>query len=97
MLRSIEWRDGRPVIVETPLVCSARQARLAMLQTPYRGTTLLAAVQAAVDGSKDPALQVSWEFATEWRREEPAIAEIGRALGLKDAEIDALFVTAMRL
>lgn len=80
------------------MVCSPRQARLAMLQTPYEGApSLLTAVEAAIYGSGDPALQVSWEYATEWRRNDPAIAQIGAAVGLSDGDIDALFVRAVGL
>ena len=80
------------------MVVTPRQARLAMIQTPFvEYPSLLTAVEAAIYASGDDALIVSWEYATEWRRNDPAIDMIGAALGLTDTNLDALFAKAMSL
>ena len=69
---------------------SPRQARLAMARTPYGDGTLLDAVRGAIDAAPIE-VQLAWEYSVEWRRDDPAIAQIGAGLGLSDAQIDDLF------
>ncbi|MFM9829724.1 MAG: hypothetical protein ACKVOB_13445 [Sphingomonas sp.] len=75
------------------MIVSMRQARLALL-----GAGLLDDVEAAINGIADAAArtaaQIDWEYATEVRRVSPLVASLGPALGLTDAQIDALFVAA---
>lgn len=68
-----------------------RQARLALL-----AAGLLPQVQAAVDAANG-ATKITWEYASEIDRNDPLIATLGLALGLTDAQIDALFETAATL
>lgn len=93
--------DGSPAAIlaatRAQMSCTARQARMAMAQTTHGQGTLLAAVQAAVAASNDPAVQIAWEYGTEWRRDDPLINQIGAGLGLTDTQIDALFTRAMNL
>ncbi len=79
------------------MACTPRQARLAMLATPYGAGNLLQAVEAAILTSGDQASRLAWEYATEWQRADPYIAQIGAALNLTDDAIDALFATAMAM
>lgn len=76
----------------TPI--TPRQARLAMASTPHGQGTLLQAVQTAITASANLNLQIAWEYAVEWTRGAPEIAQIGAALGLTDAQIDTLFARA---
>jgi hypothetical protein len=69
--------------------CSARQARLALL-----GAGILDSAQSAVANSGNQAMQISWEYATEWHRTDPMIDAISAALGLDGDAVDALFVRA---
>lgn len=81
--------DSDPVV---PAIVSMRQARLALLSAG-----LLANVDAAIAALPSPqreAAQIDWEYATEVRRASPLIAALGPALGLTDAQIDALFIAA---
>lgn len=71
---------------------SMRQARLALL-----GAGKLAAVDAALGSLPSPlkeAAQIEWEYAATVRRDSPLIAQLGPALGMDDAAIDALFEAA---
>lgn len=73
------------------LVCTPRQARLALTQAG-----LLAAIEAWVAAAPD-AVRIEWEYATEIRRDWPPITAAATALGLSDAQLDGLFELAMSL
>ena len=73
------------------LVCTPRQARLALTQAG-----LLAAIEAWVAAAPD-AVRIEWEYATEIRRNWPPITAAATALGLSDAQLDGLFELAMSL
>lgn len=87
------WQPYAPVIV--PSEVSMMQARLALLQTG-----LLDQVDAQIAAMTDPpriASKIRWEFATAVRRDDPLVAELGAALGLSQAQLDALFIQAATL
>lgn len=73
-----------PVVVVTP-----RQARLVLLQAGH-----LDAVEAMLAQPGNEAAQITWEYALEIRRDDALVTAIGSALGLTDAQIDALFEAA---
>lgn len=78
-----------------PASVAMRQARLALLQAGK-----LAAVDAAIAALSSPAkeaAQIEWEYATEVKRSSALVAQLAPALGLDDAALDALFVTASTL
>ncbi len=85
------WRDDRWEIVDSVIekpnsaAVTPWQIRKALNQLGLR-TSVEAAVAAADQETKD-----GWEFAQEFRRDNPLIASLGVALGKTDAEIDALF------
>lgn len=68
-----------------------RQARLALLNAG-----LLEAVDAYV-ATLPKAAQVEWEYANEIRRDHALLTQAASALGLTEAQIDALFEAAARL
>jgi hypothetical protein len=67
------------------------QARRALLDAG-----LLDAVEAAVAAATRD-VQIVWEYAPNIVRNSPFIAAMGPALGLSDAQIDALFIAARRI
>lgn len=71
-----------------PQTVSMRQARLALLEAG-----LLDTVSTAMQGAGQ-AEQIEWEYATEVRRDSALVAAMAVALGLNDAQLDALFVAA---
>lgn len=81
--------DGVPVpvfeAIPPPASISAAQARIALL-----GAGLLSAVTDAVTNA-DEATQIWFEYATEWRRDNPILAALGASLGLTSEAIDDLF------
>lgn len=79
----------------TPKAVTMRQARLALL-----GSGKLAAVDAAIALLPEPqksAARIEWEYSGEVKRHNGFVAALGPALGLSEAQIDALFVAASKL
>ena len=78
-----------------PQSVTMRQARLALL-----GAGVLSAVDAAIAALDEPArtaAQIAWEYSTEVQRSFGLVSQLAAALGLTDAQIDALFVAAAKL
>lgn len=78
-----------------PPSVTMRQARLALL-----GAGLLSSVETAIDAMSEPArsaARIEWDYSNEVQRHNGVVAALGPALGLNDAQIDALFRVASRL
>jgi hypothetical protein len=81
-----------PVI---PQAVTMRQARLALL-----GAGVLATVDAAIasmEGIEGDAARIEWEYAHEIRRDSPLVTAMSGLLGLDEAALDQLFLTASTL
>jgi hypothetical protein len=76
---------------QVPVSVWMRQARLALLSIGK-----LEDVEAAI-AQAGAAAQIEWEYAHEVRRDAGLVIGIGAALGLTEAEIDALFIHASTL
>ena len=78
-----------------PTEVTMRQARLALLAAGK-----LAGVEAAIASMPEPhktAAKIEWEYGNALQRNNPFVAQLGAALGLDAAGIDALFVEASKL
>ncbi len=95
--------DGAAVVKIPPIVppvvvpeqVTMRQARLALL-----GADMLTQVNAAVAAMPSPAgdaARIEWEFSSEVQRHRQLVAALGGILGLTDAQLDQLFITASKL
>ena len=73
------------------MVCTARQARLAL-----SSVSLLATVEGAISQASDVA-RIEWEYASTVERLSPLITELQPVLGLTDAQLDDLFDLAITL
>lgn len=83
----------RPVAI--PVSVTMRQARLALLNAG-----LLSNVTTAINALPSPekeAAQIEWEYSQEVHRDKPFVAVLATALGLTDAQLDNLFLTASTL
>lgn len=78
--------DDDPVYV--PPFVSARQARLVLLNAG-----LLANVEAMI-ATQDEATKLTWEYATEFRRDDPLLLSLAENLNLTSEEIDNFFIQA---
>lgn len=84
-----QWANNAWVAVAVmPDVVYSWQLRRALSQQGIR-----AAVEAAIIGSSQD-IQDMWQFATEYHRNHPMVAEIAAAIGKTEADIDALFILA---
>ena len=91
--------QGGPVAVEPPpqppvipKTVSMRQARLALF-----GAGKLAAVNAAVaamPGAAGEAAKIEWEYSSDVHRDKALVKALAPVLGLNDAQLDALFISA---
>lgn len=84
--------EAKPVV---PQVVTMRQARLAL-----NAAGLLASVNstiASMPGPTGDAARIEWEFSSTVERHKPLVVSLTPALGLTDAQIDALFIAAATL
>lgn len=81
-----------PPAPRRPASVTMRQARLAL-----HAAGLLSSVEAAIAALPEPdktRALIEWEYSNEVQRTNGIVAQLGPALGLNDAQLDALFVTA---
>jgi len=87
---------GTPVVATLiPQSVTMRQARLAL-----EGVGKLDDVDAAIAALSLPTrklAQIEWEYSNEVQRSNGIVSQLGPALGLTEAQIDALFVAAAAL
>jgi hypothetical protein len=79
----------------TPEQVTMRQARLALL-----GAGLLDRISPAIDALPSPQKEVArieWDYSSTVVRSRPLVAMLGQQLGMTDAQLDQLFVTAAGL
>lgn len=84
-----------PPVPVVPDSVSMRQARLALL-----GAGLLAQVDAAIASLPSPqkeAAAIEWEYAQEVQRHNGLVPAMAQALGMTEAQLDALFMQAATL
>lgn len=93
-LTTEEIESARRALV--PASVTRRQARQALLLAG-----LLDNVQPAIDSIPDPVhrgmAQIEWDDSQAFERDRPLLIQIGMALGLDDAGLDALFIHAATL
>ena len=88
--------DGSTFVEPTPVVSvpksiTPRQCRLILLQQD-----LLASVEAMI-AQQDEATRITWEFASEFKRDDPLLNQLGIALGLTQQQIDEFFIAAAQI
>jgi hypothetical protein len=86
------WSDGQIVSVPVvPASVTPRQVRLLLLQQG-----LLANVESLI-ASSDQATKITWEFASEFKRNDPLLLALAQQLGLTSEQIDAFFIAAANI
>lgn len=92
---TITWPEPPPKPVPVPQSVTMRQARLAL-----HAAGLLSGVDAAIASMQEPAKTaalIDWEYASVVERNAGLVPAMAAALGMSDADIDDLFVTAATL
>lgn len=92
-----QYHGSEPVVTVAgvPAKVSMAQARLALLAAGH-----LAEVDAAIASLTSPQKEqatIQWEYSSIVERYSPLVLQLGGALGLGDAQMDALFVAAALL
>jgi hypothetical protein len=90
-----QYTTPPPPPAPVPAEITMRQARLSLL-----GAGKLAAVDTAINAMVEPAksaAKIEWEYSNTVQRHNGFVAALGPALGLTDAQIDALFLAAQAL
>ena len=80
-----------PYVAPPPAVpqsVTPRQVRLLLLSQ-----NLLSQVEAMIAAS-DEATKITWEFASEFRRDDPLLEGLAQQLGLSNEQIDQFFIAA---
>ena len=88
-------RDRTPEERRAAMIVTSRQARLALQQQG-----LLAQLSTAIEAMQEPdksLVSIEWEYATQIERTSSWVSTMGTAIGLDDADLDALFVAAAAL
>lgn len=109
----IEWMAENPDFPVSPYVpppeptpeelrsrmpaLTARQFRLGLVAGGFNPTQVSQAIEAMPEGANKETAKIEWEYATTFNRTHPLIATVGAALGLNDAQIDAMWLTAVNL
>lgn len=84
-----------PPLPSVPSAITMRQARLVLFTAG-----LIGAVQTAINSLPSPdkeKAQIEWDYSNEVLRHNGFVATLGPALGLSDAQIDALFIAGAAL
>lgn len=86
----VEWSMAEPP-PSVPNSITPRQCRLLLLQQG-----LLASVEATIAQSTED-VRISWEYASEFRRDDPILLTFATAFGFSDTAIDQFFIAAAQL
>lgn len=79
------------------MVVTPAQIRLALLQAGIPPASITAAITQIPDDTARETASILWEYATQFERNHPFVAQIGAALNKTDEEIDAIFTVAKTL
>lgn len=88
-IAAYEAAQNAPPTVPTSI--TPRQCRLILSQQG-----MLASVEQTIAGM-DEATRITWEYALEFRRDDPLLNQLGVNLGLTNDQIDAFFIAAAQL
>lgn len=82
-----------PQEIEVPERVSRMQAEMQL----HRAGLLGQVDMIMQDPATDPEIVIAWQAATEVRRNSPTVAQLASRLGLTDAELDDLFIDAVKI
>lgn len=80
-----------PVVPVVPSSVTPRQVRLLLLSQ-----NLLSQVEAIIAAS-DEATKITWQYASEFNRNDPLLGALAKQLGLTDEQVDDFFIAAAAL
>jgi hypothetical protein len=87
----IAAREAAYAASRVPKSVTPRQVRLVLL-----AQGLLASVEAMI-AQQDEATRITWQYASEFRRDDPLLNQLAVNLNLTSQQIDDFFITAATL
>jgi len=87
----IQEREKRLASIRVIPPITPRQVRLLLLSQG-----LLSDVRAMIE-QQDEATQIAWEYASEFRRDDPLLKALAKNLNLSDEQVDEFFIAASHL
>ena len=85
-----------PAPKPVPKTVSRAQGKAALISANIWGN-VLAFVESIEDPTQKALAEVALNDTTEWRRDSPFLAAAAAAIGIDDAELDDLFLTASEI
>jgi len=76
---------------------TARQLRLGLVSNGFALDQVEAAIAAIADPQQRSVASIEWEYAAQFERDHPLIAQVGEALGLSGGQIDGMWAEASKL
>jgi len=76
---------------------TARQLRLGLVTNGFSLDQVEAAIAAIEDPQQRAVASIEWEYASQFERSHPLIAQVGAALGLTAEQIDQMWIEALGL
>lgn len=76
---------------------TARQLRLSLVMNGFSLDQVGATINAIEDQQDRALANIEWDYASQFERSHPLIAQVGAALGLTEEQIDAMWVEAAGL
>lgn len=86
-----------PVVEPPPPALTARQLRLGLVTNGFALDQVEKAIAAIEDSQQRAVAQIEWEYASQFERDHPLIAQVGASLGLDEAAIDGMWAEAAGL
>lgn len=83
--------EAQIAAARVPASITPRQCRLILMSQG-----LLSTVEAMI-AQQDEATRITWEYALEFRRDDPLLLQLGANLGLTSQQIDEFFIAASQL
>ncbi|MEB2845940.1 hypothetical protein [Endobacterium cereale] len=99
---SRRWLNGGVVEHEPPALepllpapLTARQLRLGLVTNGIMLDHVESTIAAIDDQQARDIAKIEWEYASQFERSHPLIAQVGAALGLTDKAIDEMWIAAL--
>ncbi len=87
----IAAREAAALAASVPQSVTPRQVRLLLL-----GQGLLSQVEELI-AAQDEATKITWQYALEFKRNDPLLTSLAATLGLTDQQVDEFFIAAAAL
>lgn len=92
-----EHEDGLPAIQVFLAPLTARQLRLGLVANGITLDQVEAAIAAIDDAQARAVALIEWQYASQFNRDHPLIAQVAETIGLSDDQIDDMWAVSLAL